>query len=598
MPEDTGTSQLINQLTNPPNPMAQFGQTLNFAAGLKQFQANQAGADAYRQSIDPVTGALDMGKFNALMAAGPGAYNLGAAMQQSGLGVSAQGVGQQQDLLAKRQALEAVGTQLAPLVAQIQDGQAVTKEQVQAALDQAKGLGLPATTINNVQRQLDALAPGATANNIVLGANFANTTGMQILGATSPGTAPLATGGGTTFVAPGTLSPGRNVGPGTYIPHTLTPGEATHPQQVPLAGGQTAMVPTAIWSQGPAAVEEWLKNNYPDQYTPGSFRGGSAPPSAPAPQPAPAAPPVSGTRPTATAPGRYPQPTPTPAPTPTPTPTPTPASTEGKPAWLQPPDRPSAPPEAGTTGITPTPQYGAGVGDITSAASKNAAGLAVQRAETANQIGILGDMERTLNQPGVVTGVGAPQISKLRQVAMNLGLVPAEAGQKVDLSTPQAQQEELTKDSALLARAGLGAMGNPTDARQELITESTPGPALSKEGNLGIIRMLRGNAQALQAMDNAWNQAKKTAQWTAGGSEQNNFNAWRDKFLATDTATGGRFDPTVFWLANQPDIAAQKKYIANLPPEAQLQLQKNVQYADKMGWIKQRSDGGPQVVGP
>jgi hypothetical protein len=612
MPYDTGTGQLVNQLTNPPNPFDQYGKTLQFADQYKQFQANKAISDIYGQSIDPQTGQVDLGKFNALAQQNPAAlWKFGAQMQQAGQGLQAEGAGTSADLGAKRQALESIGTQMAPLVAQIQAGGDVTKEQAQQALEQAKGLGLPASTIANVQRQLDALPSGASARNIVLGANFANTTGMQILSATAPGTTPLETGGGTQFVAPGTLSPARNVGPGAYVPHTLTPGENIQTIAVPIGNNQQATVPQAVAAQGANAVEQWLLQNYPGQYRPGSYQPRQAPLApAPAPAPAPATPSPSGKGATATGPGRYPQPSaPAPAPaTPTPTPAPAPATpapaspttpAAEKPAWLQPPSPPSVAPEMGGPLVTPTPQQAQSAGEITGAASKNAAGLATQRAQTPDQIAILDDMNRVLNQPGVVTGVGAQQVSKLRQVAMNMGLVPSEPGQKVDLSTPEAAQAELTKDSALLARAGLGAMGNPTDARQELITESTPGPGLSKEGNLNIIRMLKGNAQAIQTMDDAWNKAKNTGQWVAGGSEQNNFNTWRDnRFLATDPTTGGRFDPTVFWLANQPDVAAQKKYIANLPPEAQQQVVKNLSYASKMGWIKKRDDASAQVVAP
>lgn len=176
MPEDTGTSQLINQLTNPPNPMEKFGQTLNFAAGLKQFQANQAGADAYRQSIDPTTGALDMGKFNALMAAGPGAYNLGAAMQQSGQGVEAQGRGTQADVQAKTAQLEAAGQFMYPLLQKAANPNTpVTPDEVQATLDQAHSMGvLTDQQYQRVSGQLAKLPPGANANGFVLGMNMGN----------------------------------------------------------------------------------------------------------------------------------------------------------------------------------------------------------------------------------------------------------------------------------------------------------------------------------------------------------------------------------------------------------------------------------------
>src|SRR5215469_16217431 len=73
------TGALVNRLMNPPNMADQFAKGLDTLNAWKQFQANQAAADAYRQSVDPTTGAFDQGKFNALTSQGPGSWNFGAA---------------------------------------------------------------------------------------------------------------------------------------------------------------------------------------------------------------------------------------------------------------------------------------------------------------------------------------------------------------------------------------------------------------------------------------------------------------------------------------------------------------------------------------
>lgn len=587
MPDST--SALINQLTNPPNPLQQFGGTFDLANKVKEFQANQAIADIYGQSIDPTTGQVDFGKFNALARSNPAAmWKFGAQQQQAGVGVQAQGHGTSAQLQAQLDQLGVQQAYLSPLLPAAQAG-TLTTEQLQEALKNIPPGVISPTTMANVQRQL---ANGADPNKIVIGGYFASEEARRQAQMAQPSLGMVPSGSlqyptqGNIFYPGG---PGRAGGiqyPQQAIPQGTQPGGT----DIDLGGGQHITVPND-------QVHRILTDNPNFQKLNQKLMGGGGAPS-PTPQPAPSPPPAPG----APGPGRYGYGQPQPAPTPTPTPAPTPPSapsSEEKPAWLQPPDQPPAPPQAGGVGVSPTPQYQESVSAITKAASANAAGLANLRGATTDQIPLYDDIERVLNQPGVVSGIGAQQVSKLRQAAINMGLVAPDPGQKVDLSSPQAAQEELVKDSALLTRAGIGAMGNPTDARQELITESTPGTALSKQGNLNITRMLKGNAQAIQAMDDAWNKAKK-AGWTAGGDENNNFNTWRDnKFLATDKKTGGRFDPTVFWVANQPDFKSQNEYISKISdPKAREQLGKNLAYASRMGWIKKRDDGSVQVVPP
>lgn len=589
MPYDTGWGPFVNSLTNPPNPLNQFGGTVDLANKVKDFQANKAIADIYGQSIDPETGQVDLGKFNALASQNPAAmWKFGAQQQQAGTGVQAQGHGTSAQLQAQLDQLGVQQAYLSPLLPAAQAG-TLTIEQLQEALRNIPPGVISPTTMANVQRQL---ANGADPNKIVIGGYFASEEARRQAQMAQPSLGMVPSGSlqyptqGNIFYPGG---PGRAGGiqyPQQAIPQGTQPGGT----DIDLGGGQHITVPND-------QVHRILTDNPNLQKLNQKLLGGGGAGAAPQPAPAPSALGAPG-------PGRYgyqPAPSGAPAPaSPPPSPSAPATPTSDKPLWLQPPDQPPAPPQAGGVGVSTTPQYQEGVSTITKAASANAAGLANLRGATTDQIPLYDDIERVLNQQGVVSGVGAPQISKLRQAAINMGLVAPEPGQKVDLSSPQAAQEELVKDSALLTRAGIGAMGNPTDARQELITESTPGQGLSKQGNLNITRMLKGNAQAIQVMDDAWNRAKKEAQWTAGGDENNNFNTWRDnKFLATDKKTEGRFDPTVFWVANQPNLAAQKEYIAKISdPAAQKQLIKNLKYATQQGWIKKRDDGSATVVPP
>jgi hypothetical protein len=203
-------------------------------------------------------------------------------------------------------------------------------------------------------------------------------------------------------------------------------------------------------------------------------------------------------------------------------------------------------------------------------------------------------MEAQAHTPGFETGMGSIVSSTMRQLLQFSGLTPREPGGKFDVSTPEAAKEQFAKDAARLQAAQLGALGNPTDARQELSETTNPGLMLSKYGNLGIIHMLQGNQQATRAMSEAWDQATQ-AGWTP-----DQFNTWMSqRFLGRDATTGGRFDPRVFWFANEGNLDEQRKYAAKIPDGVQRkQFLNNLQYAKNNGWIRQNPDGSAVVGGP
>lgn len=86
MPDST--SALINMLQN---PGAQTTSMLQGVNAIRGFQAQQAQADALQQATDPTTGAVDVGRYNALVAGGKGAWTGAQAMGTLGTSVGAQG---------------------------------------------------------------------------------------------------------------------------------------------------------------------------------------------------------------------------------------------------------------------------------------------------------------------------------------------------------------------------------------------------------------------------------------------------------------------------------------------------------------------------
>lgn len=82
---DPGYGALINKLANPPNPLTTLGQDAEALAAAKEFQAQNALTGIYQQSIDPQTGQVDLGEFNALARQNPAAlWKFGESMRSAG----------------------------------------------------------------------------------------------------------------------------------------------------------------------------------------------------------------------------------------------------------------------------------------------------------------------------------------------------------------------------------------------------------------------------------------------------------------------------------------------------------------------------------
>lgn len=220
---DLGPSPgLINALTNPPNPAVTAGQTAQGVNALLQLQADMAARDAYQQSVDPVTGQFDSGKFNAILSQSRGgAFNLGKAMQQAGQGQSAEGVGVQQDLQGKLDQLGAQGLYLQPLVAKAANGQ-VTAQDVKDMLASMP----PGLVPDRVRQQVENLTD-AQASNWVMGAAFANDNARDMLRARAQQFGGISMGGYYQPTQTNPYAAGGAVYPQGPTPFTMSPEGAT-----------------------------------------------------------------------------------------------------------------------------------------------------------------------------------------------------------------------------------------------------------------------------------------------------------------------------------------------------------------------------------
>lgn len=313
---DPGTNALIQRLANPPNPLTQAGESINALANIKEFAAQNALTGIYQQSIDPTTGQVDLGKFNALASQNPAAlWKFGQTMQSAGTGVGNEGQGTTAQLNARLDQLGAQAAYMTPLIAKAQ-ARTVTADDVRSVLkDMPPGLVSP-TMIANINQQLDS---GANPNNVVWGAMFANEHGRATLSTTLGPGATVNQGQQVTFTRP--FSPTAPGGVSSApLPLSLTPGEVTQTNLALLQPKESWRMPDGSWHSG--SVGMWMKDFDLDPskvyYDPKA--GTVSAPGAPtltvgAPPPA-AAPAPGGAEPT----GRPPPPAPAPAATPAPQP--------------------------------------------------------------------------------------------------------------------------------------------------------------------------------------------------------------------------------------------------------------------------------------
>ena len=566
---DPGYGVLFNKLANPPNPFEQLGQAANALSAAKQFQADRAVADAYKASVDPTTGAFDQGKFNALASQGPGSWKFGDTMRSAGTGFGAEGQGTTANVQATVAQLGATSQFMYPLLQKATSpGGVVSGQEAQAALDQAHGLGLVNDQVyQRVSQQIAQIPPGGNANSIVIGASMGNDTALKAL-------QPEYQGAGGYIFQRNPMAYGGAPAAGPVVTTTMTPDTAGQMVSVHLPSGQDLQVTLGQAQQILKTNPELARLNPDLGQQRGTGGGATAPGHFPQPAaPAPAAPaPAAGGG------------------SPTPQPPPTEQPNINAPAYTQPPGPPSA--EAGGVGTTQAPGYQE---NVAVPSQKAATALVVAAKDTPNVNGLIDDMRSQVNQPGWNPGLGAQAGSTWRQLLDKVG-INATGQAPTAIKDAQAAYDEFSKDANLIATRQLGTLGNPSDARQSLAEAITPGMAQSKEGVLGISATLKGNQDAINRTAAAWATAK-TQGWTDA-----RHNEWIDqRWNATDPASGGRFDPRVFWLADTAGTAADqnRRFASKIPKDQQAQFLKNVQYAKDQGWIAQDGQGGAfSVVNP
>lgn len=118
-----------------------------------------------------------------------------------------------------------------------------------------------------------------------------------------------------------------------------------------------------------------------------------------------------------------------------------------------------------------------------------------------------------------------------------------------------ASQEEFNKQAVQLAQQQFGAIGGTgTDAKFASAFETSPNDALSPLGNKGIIRLLKGNEDALQAKNEAW---------LAASTKNPNLS-----YRVFSGAFNKNFDPRVYQFKYMPQ-AERQAFFGNMNPDEQ-----------------------------
>lgn len=135
-----------------------------------------------------------------------------------------------------------------------------------------------------------------------------------------------------------------------------------------------------------------------------------------------------------------------------------------------------------------------------------------------------------------------------------------------------ASQEEFNKQAYNLAQSQFQALGGTgTDAKLSSAMSTSPNEMISKEGNQGILRMLRGNNDALKVKAREWNKWKKD-------HGEDSYSEFSDQF-------NEHFNPRIFQIKYLPASERQEWYEA-MSTEDKRAFEQAAKYAKKKEWLK------------
>lgn len=187
---------------------------------------------------------------------------------------------------------------------------------------------------------------------------------------------------------------------------------------------------------------------------------------------------------------------------------------------------------------------------------------------------ILGNMETMLRD--FESGKGADWTLFAKNFANRNLPVPDSWKQEGGILDPKSvkSQEEFNKLAVQLAQQQFSAIGGTgTDAKFSSAFETSPNELLSQLGNKGIISLLKGNEDAIQAKNRAWIAYRR----------KNGASA--DKFADFSADFNDHFDPRVFQF-KYLDPKDRQAYIDGMSADEADKFLHDITYARKQGWVK------------
>lgn len=219
-------------------------------------------------------------------------------------------------------------------------------------------------------------------------------------------------------------------------------------------------------------------------------------------------------------------------------------------------------------GVSPSYSAAASSEGAQSGASANA--LTVANDTSTTRKGMLGNLEEDLTK--FTSGPGADW-TKVAKSWVNRN-VPKPKGWEFDPASI-AGQEQFVKQAAQLSQAQFQALGGSgSNAQFNASYEVNPNDTLSQLGNKGIIRLLKGNEDAIQAKAKAWRK------WRRDGNGPDTYADFSDQF-------NSNFDPRVFQFKYIPEKDRQE-YVDRMDPADKLKFLTDMTHARKQGWVQFR----------
>lgn len=248
----------------------------------------------------------------------------------------------------------------------------------------------------------------------------------------------------------------------------------------------------------------------------------------------------------------------------------------------EPPGSPSAPRPVASQAVqapAPTgpmeslrPGYTEAAKSVAEAGAAQANALTQSNDSSMTRKAMLGNLEEDLSK---FTAGGGADWTRIAKNWTNRNLpVPKSWQEPGGMLDPKsvASQEQFNKQAAMLAQQQFGAIGGTgTDAKFNSAFTTSPNETLSQLGNKGIIRLLKGNEDAIQAKNKAWN-------------------AWRkengpDTYADFSQDFNDKFDPRAFQFKYMTKTE-RNDYMKGMEPEERERFVHDLAHAHKQGWVK------------